>query len=279
MLLFKVLEHQAIQSEDLLDVEESVAIENSAVHDLPSSKPVTRKQTKQRSRSAMREDLPRFLLIWCLWILFSWLTIRKIGGWQLRDVAGGIFSAPGEPVMRWMMLAILMGFMLVWPVYRLSQKPMKDDQGREISQRGIRLLADWLGMFLLFQVVLWPVLHMSKWSVDQGIYLNIMIGGWSLITGFIIDWGLRFSNAARRSWAMAICAALVFLEPVVMVIINTLGWQISWPLSISPLGVFGNLTVASYNLNLAPLVWHIDAAVVVAIIGWVVTLSLHKKNT
>lgn len=218
------------------------------------------------------------LLWWCLWLLGSWLVIRKVEGLHLRLLPPhGLLSPAGPPESRRMMFACLLGLMLLWPALRLSQCPSRGARPVE-ARRVSRVLLDWLGMVLLVQVVIWPLQQMGDWTRLQTAWIATMIGAWSLLTAVIVAWGMLGERGTRRTVAMALCAALIFGEPMLMWLVTAMGGP-SWFMSVSPIQTMWALTTNRVDFALYPAVWHVTAAAAAALVAWVIMLvQVARRN-
>lgn len=216
------------------------------------------------------DELPRLLLWWCLWLLSSWVLIRKVVGFHLRELPNGIMSAAGPPSVRWMMFASLAGLMLLWPLYRLSQRQPRLETPVD-PRRVSGVLLDWFGLMLMFQVVLWPLHRMGEWTLMQTAWIDTLMAAWSLLSGVILVWGVLGSSAWRRTMAMVLCVALLFAEPALMGISTALG-SASWSMCVSPISTLWALTMNKVDFVLYPAVWHVTAGAIAAFLAWLITL-------
>lgn len=74
-------------------------------------------RARRRRRLTESVTSPRELVLaWCLWLLGSWVVI-----WARELADGNVWGLAAPNAVRWMVLAGLLGMMLLWPLYRLSQ--------------------------------------------------------------------------------------------------------------------------------------------------------------
>lgn len=160
-----------------------------------------------------------WVLAWCLWLLGSWVVVLR--------------TSAQVPLGRGMIHAVMMGVMLLWPAFRLSQDFVW--RGRFGSAR---ILVDWLCMIVLFQAVLWPLRLMSNWAIGQVMWLNAAVAAWGLLAAAIVAWGCRSSSGLARALAMAVCVLLLLGEPAVMGLASAMagpGSGVTWAMCVSPI--------------------------------------------
>lgn len=160
----------------------------------------------------------RLLVIYgCGWLLGSWCWML----WQ-----DGAVGAVG-----WMILNAMIGLMLVWPAWRLSQAAEPDDSPTRI------VLMDWLYLQLLLQITLWPLRLTADWSLTHTACIALVLAIWPLATAGIVAWAWPREH---RWMGMAACVGLVLIWPMAE------AWGI-WPSSLagwSPLTLLWNLSQA-----------------------------------
>ncbi|MEX1017591.1 MAG: hypothetical protein WDZ31_12685, partial [Phycisphaeraceae bacterium] len=122
------------------------------------------------------------VLLWCLWLLGSWLVVR----WQ---------ESSGR-VDRWMLLASAVGLMAAWPTVRLSQ--VRRPAGRLGTRPGavaarlrrrwrlMEVAVEWLCLALVFQAVVWPLSFVAGWGLAQTLWLNVAMVAWSAVTAALV---------------------------------------------------------------------------------------------
>ena len=189
------------------------------------------------------------VLLWCLWLLGSWL-VSGLGGWQV--------AAP-----RWMVFASLTGFMLMWPALRLGQ-----DLGWALSA-GV-VLWDWFCLNLVFQAVVWPLQVSAEWTLAQALWLDGALAGWSLLTGLVLVGVGRWTSPAGRVAAMGLCLLLVLGEPLLLAIMSLARLGAVWPMWISPIDTVWALTEEPARI------WppHVAGVMAVAAAGWLLVVLL-----
>jgi hypothetical protein len=205
------------------------------------------------------------VLLWCLWLMGNWLIISQV------DTSFASF--------RWMMMAIMIGMVVLWPMYRLSQEhPDSDPAPEPVKKRpfiyfgtfesaypmrpGV-VFTDWLCLNLVMQALIWPlylgpqwssifsrvqgkeaVVDLeTRWSIQQTLWLGLDIAAWSLLAGSMIVLGCWAKTSRGRTLAMLGAIALVLGEPMVMWIVNLFSpvW-VSWPMIFTPIRSFWEIS-------------------------------------
>jgi hypothetical protein len=211
------------------------------------------------------------LLWWCLWLLGSWGTIL-------------LLDSP-VPAARWMVFAGVLGMMLLWPLFRLSQAagppapalpgvpgPPDGDPPALLPAR--QVLKDWLSLNLVFQAVLWPLQLTANWHLGQTAWLSAAVAAWSLLTAAVVAWGGRRPSRGVRISAMILCVLLMLGEPLVMAAVNLgpasgPGLSHVWPMVVSPIDTLWAATDSHYNWQ--PGLWgaRIVGVAAAAALAWV----------
>ena len=196
--------------------------------------------------------LRALIITWCLWLLASWSITLAI-------------SATVHAV-RWVVFSAVFGLMAVWPALRLSQQlPSRFGGSAAYDTRHLdfgaatfrtRLFAtmlDWFCLLLVFQVVVWPLMLVGRWTVQQTLWLDLAVLSWSLLTAVLIGLGRLAPLAWLRVVAMLLCVLLLIGEPIWMAVMNT-GFghtadagagrlvDTHWQMRISPLQTLWELT-------------------------------------
>lgn len=175
------------------------------------------------------------LLGWCLWLLTAWLVALWVNA--------------ATPAVRWMVFASVVGLMLAWPAVRLAQVRPADvwAMGEPARGRLILLLTflEWLCLVLVFQAVIWPLGLVARWELEQTLWLDTAVLGWSLVIAALTAWGCQSTRGGVRAVAMAACVLVVVGEPAA-VALWTLGASEpmgpAWAMRVSPVQTLWALT-------------------------------------
>lgn len=168
------------------------------------------------------------VLGWSLWLLGSWVL--------------SLSMMTVTPAVRTMVVATVIGAVIVWPIFRLSEA---SESSLPVAHRAFRRLAavwlDWLAMTCVFQAVIWPLSWMRMWSVQHAMWVSLLIAAWSLLTGLFAAIGSCSQFALARVTATIGIMLLVLGAPTLAVIHVggswvdplfsplTAGWEIAGP--------------------------------------------------
>jgi len=244
---------------------------------------------KRARRAAPKSPLPRELVLaWCLWLLGGLMVT-----WAM--------DMPAAEMIRWMVIGSLIGMMLLWPTFRLSQSPgglenppdektsgqvpnPASDPAQDTLITPMVILRDWFFLILVFQAVIWPLRLTAQWSTLQTVWLDAAVAAWTLLSAVLIAWGCLSNRGRDRTLAMVLCLLLLFGEPIAMWLVN-LGASppgaphYSWTMRISPFETVWTLThLTAVNVSrpsqIGWLLWPLSLPVLVvaatALLGWVI---------
>ncbi len=178
---------------------------------------------------------PKLVLIgWSAWLMGSWLATLPLG--------------PPSKAARWMVFASLAGLMLVYPVYRLSQRApgmwikRGADQDPDVPARHPWLvwlvLLDVVSMLIVWQAVVWPLMLAARWSVAQTLWLNLTVCAWGMLAGALTAMGCHATRGLPRTLTAALMVVLILGEPLLAMILvpGEQLLQAGWPTwNLSPL--------------------------------------------
>lgn len=124
-------------------------------------------------------------------------------------------AASYTPGVRLLLLLVLVGLLLAWPLVRLS------GPGRAWPIR--QALLDVVVLLCLVQVVVWPLRLLTSWPPLRSAAIDLTIGGWALAASAIVAMG-TVPGARRlplyRSLAMAGALILVCGMPLALLILS-----------------------------------------------------------
>lgn len=118
-------------------------------------------------------------------------------------------SASYTPGVRLMLVCVVIGIIIGWPLLRLSQSmprfPLR------------QVILDLIVLLALVQIVLWPLRLVTTWSPARTLAVDATIAGWAALAGAIVASAVTTSRTGPRALAMLACVALCLLGP-------TLAW-------------------------------------------------------
>ena len=254
-------------------------------------------RARRRRRESEAIQSPRELvLLWCLWLLGTWVVI-----WVGELSSGNVWGLAAPGAVRWLVCAAVVGLMALWPAYRLSQGSLSLPEGpdddadpeagaaRERPQppwmlprlRASLVLRDWVCLMLVFQAVLWTLRITARWTIEQAAWLNAAVGAWSLLSAAVIAWGCRSPSGWRRSEAMAICLLMPLCEPLALAVLGPvasgLGAEASWLLHLGPFQAVWFMTGPGPVWDVGAYAKAIPAVALAAGLAWL-GLALTRKS-
>ncbi|MEZ6192002.1 MAG: hypothetical protein R3C45_12050 [Phycisphaerales bacterium] len=203
--------------------------------------------------------LRMLVITWCLWLLVSWSITLAMGA--------------TVHAVRWVVFSAAFGLMAVWPAIRLSQQ-LSGGRGERYARPSMRVLGtllDWVCLISVFQVVVWPLMLVGRWSPQQTLWLDLAVVSWSLLTGVLVGLGRVLPVAGARVGAMVLCVLLLLGEPVLMAFGGgfmdaTAGT--AWRMRISPVQALWELTTTVQPYNPSGWVPVILSTAAAALLGW-----------
>jgi hypothetical protein len=146
--------------------------------------------------------MPRGLIfLAAIWLVGSWLVAMG------TTTPVHATAASYEPGVRLMLQIVTLGFMIGWPLLRLSQ-PTKPAPIRQV-------LLDLLVLLVLMQVVVWLPRLLTNWLVIRTAALDAMLAGWTVLVAAIVAAAVRTNNPMGRTVAMLTCVVLCLLGPLI----------------------------------------------------------------
>lgn len=153
-------------------------------------------------RPAPPLTLPRGLIFMAsLWLIGSWLLTIGVRT-PIQPV-----SASYTPAVRMMLLCLVVGLMVGWPLLRLSQGASPHPVGQTVL--------DLVVLLALTQVVVWPLRLVTPWTVGRTAGIDATISAWVLVAGAIVTAAVAAARSGVRSLAMLLCLALCLLGPAI----------------------------------------------------------------
>ena len=150
--------------------------------------------------------LPRgLILLASVWLVASW--VLAIG---LRTPIHAS-SAAYTPGVRLMLICLVTGLMVGWPLLRLSQPPMPFP----VRQ----VLLDLIVLLALVQVVLWPLRLVTTWSVSRTASIDATLTAWAILAGACVASAAGSPRSGPRNLAMLGCVGMCVIGPVLALLV------------------------------------------------------------
>ncbi|MCC7205314.1 MAG: hypothetical protein IT441_09565 [Phycisphaeraceae bacterium] len=188
-----------------------------------------------------RRGRPRvggLLLLWCVWMMGSWLGVMRMmyGQWVPQTPPGSLM-----PAGRWMVMHGLVGLLIGWPAVRLTgvggtEAARIDEIEPTWWARTGWVLRDWFYLNVLHAAVLISVRFGAHWTGEQTLLVVGWCAAWSLGIGVALAWGLG-GPVRRRTWAMTACVGVALGGSVLGMLIGDGGtmagepWRTGWALA------------------------------------------------
>jgi len=112
-----------------------------------------------------------------------------------------------------MMLSVMLGITIIWPLYRLVMRPAHTPR--------LLPLQDWLAIFATLQVLLWPMRVPTQWSAVEVLLIDFTIFGWGLLYAALIAMGTRGVGRRNRTVMMIVCLIIAAAGPFVAMVSGT----------------------------------------------------------
>ena len=163
-----------------------------------------------------RRREPRGLaLFWMLYLLIS------TGTSLLPMVAKGALSGDVyRPSARVLMVLVMVGLVVLWPVLRCSQKPTRESPVLDV-------LRD-LGVLVIpALVLLWPQAPLAGWSVRVVSAASVVVVVWAIVAGTVLMWFHAWSRGGTLG-RLAVIAAGVMIAggvPLLLAMVGELSFE------------------------------------------------------
>lgn len=145
--------------------------------------------------------IPRGLvLLSSLWVFVSWILL-----FGFHPPVQPQAASYGPPIQMLMML-IGVGIAVAWPLLRLSARPS--------AMPAAQAALDGLSIFVLVQVVVWPLRLVTNWTLARAISVDAAIAAAILLTTAILAASQGSASARTRACAMILSLTLVLLPAV-----------------------------------------------------------------
>jgi hypothetical protein len=168
-------------------------------------------RTKAGDPWAHRKGEPRPLaLLWSLYLMASALvTLLRVRSLTMPTTEQFAFGC------RSMVLMVMIGVAVLWPMVRLSQQFPK--------RRHLSLLADLVVLLIPVQAVVWPMPLLTHWPLDVTAAVVVSIASWALLSAGVLAFAYGAGSAVPRWCLMIGCVAVAIAAPAADLWIRGLG--------------------------------------------------------
>ena len=212
--------------------------------------------------------LRTLIILWCFWLLISWSITLAMDA-RVHTV-------------RWMIFSAAFGMMAVWPAARLSQQLAWNRGSRLHRSRVFNCLSatflDWLCLATILQVVIWPLMLVGQWTMQQTLWLDLAMLSWSLLIAAFVALGRMLWAGWARISMMLFCLLLLLGEPIWLGLTG-IGFTDmtrhgeSWQMRISPIQALWELTTTIQPYLPTDWINNIISTATAALLAWVILLA------
>lgn len=208
-------------------------------------------------------------LLWAVYLMGSAVltifTVRSLG----MPSTGQLVSA-----CRGMIIMVLLGLTMLWPMVRLSQEFPR--------RRWASIGADLLVLLAPVQAVLWPMPMLTHWSWSVMSGLMVLVCGWGLLAASVVMWAYARApgSAALRGAAALACAMFAGAAPLAGLGLRLAGFEPSaWLWMLSPVTAVYRLLDAPSGLSphMSGAEWYF-AALPAALAGVIVLAGVRPRS-
>ncbi|MBL8747164.1 MAG: hypothetical protein JNK58_12520 [Phycisphaerae bacterium] len=161
-------------------------------------------RTRANDPWAHRKGEPRPLaLIWSLYLMASALvTLLRVRSLTMPTTEQFAFGC------RSMLLMVMIGVALLWPMIRLSQQyPHRPDRS---------LFADLLVLLVPVQAVVWPMGLLTHWPLDIVLALAGATASWAILSAGVLACAFNAGSASARWGWMLVCVLIAITSPTTL---------------------------------------------------------------
>ncbi|RLS89716.1 MAG: hypothetical protein DWI09_03275 [Planctomycetota bacterium] len=156
--------------------------------------------------------IPRALvMLSSLWVFLCWILL-----FGFRPPVQPQAASYG-PSIQMLFLLIGVGIAIGWPLLRLSARP----SSAPFAQAAI----DGISIFVLMQVVVWPLRLVTSWTLARAVAVDAALAAAIMLSAALLASTQSSPLPRRRTWAMVIAVALV-LGPAMADILWNLVWEV-----------------------------------------------------
>ena len=209
------------------------------------------------------------MLGWCFWLLISWAVNLALFPARRTWVAQGdilVWRVPAEafvPVVRAMFVSVAVGWMLIWPAWRLSSSGTRP--GRQTA-------IDFAALWLITQVVVWPMRFLADLSPGRLAMISLTFAVWGAAAAVPVWLGRRYGSHTARAAAMLLCATLALG-----------GWPIAYALGDTTPAAFSPLhtlwTLCGGSPDASAVVFRLSAVAAAVLMAWIAGLVFTGRES
>ena len=156
--------------------------------------------------------IPRALvMLSSLWVFLCWILL-----FGFRPPVQPQAASYG-PSIQMLFLLIGVGIAIGWPLLRLSARP----SSAPFAQAAI----DGISIFVLMQVVVWPLRLVTSWTLARAVAVDAALAAAIMLSAALLASTQSSPLPRRRTWSMVIAVALV-LGPAMADILWNLVWEV-----------------------------------------------------
>lgn len=178
-------------------------------------------------------------------------------------------SASYEPGVRMLLICVGVGWVIGWPMFRLSQSA----QRRPLAHT----MLDCMVMLALLQLAIWLPRVLTTWPVMRMTALDAMIGGWVALAGALVASAVGREAAGPRLFAMAGCLAIALGGPLMLFLLSVENGALLWRgplLGVPALSEGGSAPPTAHQWREIGVIWIAAIAAWIAVAAWHVFSSV-----
>ena len=154
-----------------------------------------RQPTKKHHDWSHRRREPRGLAL--AWMVYLMLT--TVVSLIPMVLTGQLSSGVYRPAARMMMVLVMLGAVVLWPVLRVSQAAQRAAPVLDVCR-------DLAVLLIPAMVLLWPQVILAGWPISVVASATIVLGNWVLVSGVVLLWWHRYSEG---SWVGRLAVAMI----------------------------------------------------------------------
>lgn len=176
------------------------------------------RQPKKHADWSHRRREPRGLaLAWTIYLMLA--TMVSL---MPMVAAGQLSTDVYRPAARLMMVMVVVGYTLLWPVMRISQRPQN-------NRAVLDVILDLSIMIIPSFVIVWPQVVLAGWPVPVIAALCVVLLVWGLLIGSILMLWHRFSTGGRLGRSIVAIALIGITGGIPLVLLSMGSLDLSRP--------------------------------------------------